>query len=350
MPYTPGEQPKEQQYIKLNTNENAYAPPAGAARYLQSALEHAQLYPDPECTALRRKMAALTGLQEDEIIFTNGSDEILNFAFMAFCDADIGAAFPDITYGFYPVFAALNGVPYAEIPLREDFTVAVEDYCRIGKTIFLANPNAPTGLSLSKADIERILTANPDNVVVIDEAYADFGTWSAVELVGKYENLLVTGTFSKSRSGAGLRLGYGFASAALIKDLNTIRFATNPYNINALSMAVGLAVLEEEAATRAACEAIKKTRRQAIEAFRALGFDCTDSQANFIFVKHPHIGGERLYRLLKERGILVRHFSPERIKDYNRITIGTEAQMQVLLNTVKDILDDENCTSKTNNE
>ena len=245
--YTPGEQPKNREYIKLNTNECAYAPSAKVAAAINEAAAYIHLYPDPTCDALCEKMAEISGMEKEQIIFTNGSDEILNFIFAAFCEN--GAVFPDITYGFYPVFANLNGVAYREIPLAEDLSIRPEDYCGVGKTIFIANPNAPTGMMLCREELERIIRSNPDNIVVIDEAYADFSGESARELVNKYDNLIVCGTFSKSRSAAGIRLGFAFASKALIADLNTIRFSTNPYNINALTMAAGLAILDDETYT-----------------------------------------------------------------------------------------------------
>ncbi|MBQ6381749.1 MAG: histidinol-phosphate transaminase [Clostridia bacterium] len=341
-PYVPGEQPKNKQYIKLNTNENAYPLSAKAAGYVQQALQNAQLYPDPECTLLREKMAAVLDLLPTQLVFTNGSDEILNFAFMAFCEKEIGAAFADITYGFYPVFADCNGIPYKEVPLREDLSLAVEDYRALPQTLFIANPNAPTGLALSNAQIEALLQQNPARLVVVDEAYADFAEQSALALVEQYDNLLVTGTFSKSRSGAGLRLGFGAGNEKLIEDINRLRYATNPYNINALSMAAALGVLEDEAATKENCARIKATRAWTCRRLRSLGFACTDSQTNFLFAKHPAVPGERLYLLLKEKGILVRHFSKERIREYIRITIGTEKDMETFINTVKEIIENEN--------
>ena len=240
VPYTPGEQPKQMQYIKLNTNESPFPPAPLAVELAAKAAENFQLYSDPECRELVTAACEYYGIEKDEILFTNGSDEILNFAFMAFCDRDHPAAFPDITYGFYPVFADLNGIPYETIPLAEDFSLRVEDYVGIHKTIFIANPNAPTGLTISLADIERIAASNPDNVVVIDEAYVDFGGESAIPLIRKYSNLLVTQTFSKSRSMAGARLGFGIGCKELIGDLNTIKYSTNPYNINSATMAAGV--------------------------------------------------------------------------------------------------------------
>lgn len=334
-PYTPGEQPRDMQYIKLNTNESPFPPSPRAQRYAAEAVKTLQLYPDPECRALTEKLAEICGVEPDELLVTNGSDEILNFAFMAFCDANRPAAFPDITYGFYSVFAELNGTPYVEIPLRADYSIAPEDYIGLNKTIFIANPNAPTGKALPVSDIERIIAGNPDGVVVIDEAYVDFGGESCLPLIKKYDNLLVTRTFSKSRSMAGARLGFGAGCAALIRDLNTIKYSTNPYNINRATMAAGLGVLEDEEYTRKNCAAIIENREWTAAQLRALGFEVMDSKTNFVFVRHPLLDGGVTYQNLKNLGILVRHFSKPRLSDYNRITIGTREQMQALVNAMR---------------
>lgn len=337
-PYTPGEQPRDQQYIKLNTNESPFPPSPRAQMYAKKAAEGLQLYSDPTCRALTARAAEMLGVEEEEILFTNGSDEILNFAFMAFCDGNTGAAFPDITYGFYEVFAQLNAVPYEKIPLKDDFSIDVNDYIGLNKTIFIANPNAPTGLILPLSDIERILAGNPDNIVVIDEAYVDFGGESAVSLIHKYENLLVTQTFSKSRSMAGARLGFGVGCKALIRDLNTIKYSTNPYNVNAMTMAAGLGALEDEEYFQTNCQTIVQNRAWTTEALQKLGFTVIDSKTNFVFAKHKNKDGGELYQELKDRGILVRHFGSPRLKDYNRITIGSKGQMEALIHTLEEIL------------
>ena len=217
---TPGEQPKDMRYIKLNTNESPFPPSPMAQSLARQAAGDLNLYSDPECRELVALAAQKLGVEPDQILFTNGSDEILNFAFMAYCDQEHPAVFPDITYGFYPVFAKINNVPYVQLPLGEDFSIRVEDYIGLNKTVFIANPNAPTGIALPLADIERIVAGNPDGIVVIDEAYVDFGAQSAVSLISKYDNLLVTQTFSKSRSMAGARLGFGVGCKGLIQDLN----------------------------------------------------------------------------------------------------------------------------------
>ena len=339
-PYTPGEQPKNRKLVKLNTNESPYAPSPLAQEYAAKAAESLQLYCDIGCTALTEKLAGMYGVEKENLLFTNGSDEALNFAFMAFCDASHPAVFPDITYGFYPVFAALNGVPYEEIPLAEDFSITVDDYCGVNRTVFLANPNAPTGIALPLSDIERIIKSNPDNIVVVDEAYVDFGAESAVSLVKKYDNLLVTQTFSKSRSLAGGRLGMAIGDASLIQDLNTLKFSTNPYNVNSLTQAAGLGALEDEAYFIRNCEQIKSNRAYLTAELRKLGFLTTDSSTNFVFVKHPGLDGETLYQRLKDRGVLIRHFSLKRIRDYNRITVGTREQLDVLLFNIKELLEE----------
>ncbi len=338
--YTPGEQPKDMQYVKLNTNESPFPPSEKAQAYAAKAAERLQLYCDPENTALTKKFAEVYGILTDEVLFTNGSDDALNFSFMAFCDDAHPAAFADITYGFYPVFAALNRVPYEEIPLNSDFTINVEDYLGVNKTIFIANPNAPTGIALPLSDIERILQSNPGNVVIVDEAYVDFGTESAVSLIHKYDNLLVTQTFSKSRSLAGGRLGMAIGGAPLIQDLNTIKYSTNPYNINSMTQAAGLGALEDGEYFRSNCATIMENRAYLAEKLAELGFVMTESKSNFLFAKHPQLDGEKLYLELKKRGVLVRHFTKERIRDYNRITIGTKEQLDILLKNIREILEE----------
>lgn len=341
-PYVPGEQPKDMCYVKLNTNESPFPPSQKAQERAQQAMKRLQLYSDPQCTELVQLAAECYNISESEILFTNGSDEGLNFAFMAYCDDDHPAAFPDITYGFYPVFAELNQVPYKKIPLQDDFTIAVSDYVGIDHTIFIANPNAPTGKALSLEQIEMILRGNPDHVVVIDEAYVDFGAESAVSLIHKYDNLLVVQTFSKSRSMAGARLGLCIGCKELIADLQAIKYSTNPYNVNSMTMAAGIGALEDDDYFRENCQKIINYRGWTTDALRKLGFTVLDSSANFILTKHPSIGGREIYLQLKARGVLVRHFNTEKLKDYVRITIGSMEQMQILLDNLKEILEENN--------
>ena len=338
-PYTPGEQPRDMQYIKLNTNESPFPPSPAVIEAAKAEAGRLQLYSDPTCRELTDKLASLYGVSPEQVILTNGSDEVLNFAFMAFADEDHPLVFPAITYGFYPVFAELNRIPYQEIPLKEDFSVDYRDYLGLGgKTVVIANPNAPTGLCLTLAEIEEIVRTNPDGVVVIDEAYVDFGAESAVTLTDKYENLLVTQTFSKSRSLAGARLGFGIGGKALIADLHTVRYSTNPYNVNRMTAAAGCAALCDNDYYMQNCRTVMENRAYTAEALRALGFEVLPSLTNFVFAKTDKMSGEALYLELKRRGILVRHFGKTEITDYNRITIGTKEQMEAFIATVSDIL------------
>ncbi|MCL2508914.1 MAG: histidinol-phosphate transaminase [Oscillospiraceae bacterium] len=338
--YTPGEQPKDAEYIKLNTNESPYPPsPLVIERVADAAqVRNLRLYPDPEGTELRRKIAALYGTTPKNIFLSNGSDEILSFAFMAFCDGERQIAFPDVSYGFYKVYAELYGVGYTEIPLAPDFTLNSADYCGIGKNIVIANPNAPTGMAITLEEIERILVTNPDRIVMIDEAYVDFGGASSVELTKKYDNLLVIMTFSKSRSLAGARLGFAVAHEAIIEDLNKIKYSTNPYNVNRLTLAAGEAAIDDDAYYKAKSREIAETREFTAETLAGMGFEVLPSRANFIFAKHPAIGGEALYKKLKERGVLVRHFDAERTRDFVRITIGAPEEMRAFIEKIQEIM------------
>jgi histidinol-phosphate aminotransferase len=259
---------------------------------------------------------------------------------MAFCDENNPIVFPDITYGFYPVFAELNHIPYEEIPLKEDFSVNYLDYVGINKNIVIANPNAPTSLALPLWQIEEIVKSNPNNVVIIDEAYVDFGAESAVALTKKYDNLIVTQTFSKSRSLAGGRLGFGIACADIIRDLNTIKYSTNPYNVNRMTMMAGYGALLDNDYYMQNCKTIIENREYTTVELEKLGFVVLDSKSYFVFAKNDKIDGEELYLKLKEKGILVRHFKKEKIKNYNRITIGTREQMDAFLNATKRILEE----------
>lgn len=339
-PYVPGEQPRGRSFIKLNTNESPFPPSPKAQAYGQKALQGLQLYCDPECTALVERMAQLKELKPSQVLFGNGSDEVLYLAFLAYCDQNTPAVFPDITYGFYKVFAESLCIPYTQIPLREDFSICAEDYLQVGKTVFIANPNAPTGQLLSLADIERIAKSNPDHAVIIDEAYIDFGGESALSLLDRCENLLVTQTFSKSRSLAGGRLGVIFGSEEMIADLKALKYSINPYNVNAVTQAAGLGALEDEAYTRENCEKIRQNREFTTCRLREMGFTLADSHANFVLAAHPSVSGGELYTKLKERGILVRYFDTERLRPYVRITIGTRQEMESLLCALSQILED----------
>ena len=339
-PYVPGELPKNKREIKLNTNENPYPPLQEVTDAVAEESRKLNLYSDPDSRNLRRALADNLEVPEDHLIVTNGSDEILNFAFMAFCDDHIPAIFPDVTYGFYPVFAQINRLPYREIPLKDDLTIDISKFFQVAGTLFIANPNAPTGIALKKSEIEQILQNNTYNVVVVDEAYVDFGAESCLPLVETYDNLLVTRTFSKSRSLAGARLGVGIAQPELIADLNAVRNSTNPYNVNRLTAAAGIACLKHDDYNMENCRKIIETRTWSERALKDLGFEMTTSRTNFLFARHPDIPGEELYKRLKDRGILIRHFKGERVCDYNRITIGTPEQMEKLVEAVKEILEE----------
>lgn len=339
-PYTPGEQPKDMQYIKLNTNESPFPPSKAVNDAVLAESQKLQLYSDPENINVRKELARVYGVNLNQVIVTNGSDEVLNFAFMAFADEKKPLIFPDITYGFYPVFAELNRIPYTEIPLKSDFTIDINDYICINKTTVIANPNAPTGIALPLTDIEKIVASNPDNVVIIDEAYVDFGADSAVSLVDKYDNLLVVQTFSKSRSMAGARLGFGIGNEKLIADLNTIRYSTNPYNVNRMTDAAGVAALSTNDYYMDNCKTIINNREWTVCELKKLGFEVLSSKANFVFASCDKIDGKKLYLELKNRGILVRHFTKDIICQYNRITIGTMEQMQRLIEAITLILEE----------
>ena len=335
--YTPGEQPRDMQYIKLNTNESPYPPaPEVAAAVSEEQVALLRLYSDPTAKTLKEKLAGLYGLRPENIFLSNGSDEVLNFAFLAF--GGKGAIFPDITYGFYQVFGDLYGIPCEQIPLKEDFSLDFRDYCGRNKLVVLANPNAPTGMSVPVSQIEEIVRSNPKSVVLIDEAYVDFGGETCLPLIEKYDNLLVTRTFSKSRCLAGGRLGYAFACPALIADLEKIKFSTNPYNINRLTLRLGEATVDAEPYYQEKCAELQMTRDWTAERLTELGFEVLPSQTNFLFACHKKIDGMAMYSKLKRQGILVRHFTNPRICQFNRITIGTQEEMKALLDAVNQIL------------
>ena len=336
--YTPGEQPKDMKYIKLNTNESPFSPSAGVLSAVnKDEVAKLRLYPDPEASDLKKAIAELYGVGKDNVFISNGSDEILNFTFMAFFD-DKGVVFPEISYGFYKVYADLYRIDYKMIPLCDDFSINYKDYLGTGKNVVIANPNAPTGMTLSVSEIEEIVATNRDAIVLIDEAYVDFGGESCVALTKKYDNLIVCCTYSKSRSLAGARLGFAIGCEAIIADLEKIKYSTNPYNINRLTMVAGLAAIKDNDYYMSNCRIIEENREYTKAELEKLGFSVLPSKANFIFAKSDKISGEKLYLALKERGILVRHFTKESIKEYNRITIGTIDDMKALVTTISDIL------------
>lgn len=335
--YVPGEQPKDMAYIKLNTNESPYPPAPSVAEALTRAdVEDLRLYSDPTALPLKQKLAKLYDVDTENIFLANGSDDILNFAFMAF--GAKGAMYPDITYGFYPVFAQLHGIESLQVPLKPDFTVDYRDYLQGERLVVIANPNAPTGLSIPVWQIEKLLESDPYRVVVVDEAYVDFGGESAYRLIKRYDNLLVVRTYSKSRCMAGARLGYAIGPKVLVDDLEKLKYSTNPYNINRLTMLLGQKTVDEEAYYVDRCNQIIKTREYTAKELKKLGFRVLESDANFLFAESDRISGQSLYEKLKDRGILVRHFTKDRICNFNRITIGTMEQMQILVKTVDEIL------------
>ncbi len=332
----PGEQPGDKSLIKLNTNESPYDTSERASSAAAQKASELRLYSDPECAELTQCAAGYYGIDKDGILFTNGSDEALNYAALAFCEK--GAAFADITYGFYKVICDLYGIDRKIIPLKEDLSIDISDYFNAGRTAIIANPNAPTGIALSLDDIEAVLKENPDDVVIIDEAYVDFGAQSCTCLIDRYDNLLVIQTMSKSRSLAGGRLGMALGNRELIEDLNRIKYSTNPYNVNSMTMAAGCcAFLDNEYFTEN-CGKIINTREAVSSELKKAGFELTESKANFIFAKHSRISGKELYTELRNRGVLVRHFDLPRINEYIRVTVGTDKDMGVFMDNINQIL------------
>ncbi len=336
--YTPGEQPRDMRYVKLNTNESPYPPAPGVVEAAAKEAARLQLYSDPVCADLRDALAARYGVKRENVFVSNGSDDILNFAFMAFAGGGVPACFPEISYGFYPVYAALHGIEARPIPLKADFSIDPADYLGLGGFIAIANPNAPTGMALSRDQVEQIVAANPDHVVLIDEAYVDFGAESCLPLVEKYDNLLVVQTFSKSRGLAGARLGFAIAQAGVIADLERIKYSTNPYSVNRMTLAAGIASLQRDDYNADNCRRVMKTREATVARLKEMGFEVLPSLANFVFARKPGVDGEMLYRELKKRGVLVRHFSTPRIRDFLRITIGTDGEMLTLFTKLAEIL------------
>lgn len=383
LPYTPGEQPQGRKFIKLNTNEcpyppspkvaeailagyeeiaaagaadmaeqaetadcgcNAGATEAGkmaekAARVMPPELANLRLYSDPEERVLIEAIADHYGVGTNQVIAGNGSDEILGFAFRAFCDQNAPLQFADLTYGFYPALCGLYGIPFKVVPLEEDFTLNIEPYKNCGNNVIIANPNAPTGMSLPLSAIEEVAASNPDRVVMVDEAYVDFGGESCVSLLPKYENLVIIQTFSKSRSLAGARVGFAIANPELIADMNRIKYSFNPYNVNRLSILAGAAAMRDWDYTKECTGRICKTREKTTEALRALGFTVLDSKTNFIFAKSGDMPGKVYFDGLREAGILVRRWDSERIKDYVRISIGSEEEMETFVEETKKLVE-----------
>ncbi len=342
-PYVPGEQPKLQNLVKLNTNEHPYGPSPKVIEAIRAASDDTlKLYPDPSSDQLRQAIAATVGVQASQVFVGNGSDEVLAHAFLALLKHDKPLRFPDITYSFYPVYCGLYGIEYETVPLAADFSINVDDYLpgangQAGAIIF-PNPNAPTGRALSLADVERIVAANPDAVVVVDEAYVDFGGESAVGLVARYDNLLVVQTLSKSRSLAGLRVGFAVGSAELIDGLERVKNSFNSYPIDRLASAGAVAALEDTEYFEQTRQAVIETRSRMTAGLEALGFEVLPSAANFVFARHPLKDAAGLAADLRERSIIVRHFRHARIDQFLRITVGTDEQVNLLLKALAEVL------------
>lgn len=339
VPYTPGEQPRDRSFIKLNTNESPFPPSKKVLETLRGDLpEWLNLYSDPTCLKLREALAEYHGIEVKNVSVANGSDESLAFIFQAFGDENVGFIFPDITYGLYEVTAKLYGIAYKKLELSKELEVITDEYLNENSHVVIANPNAPTGIVLPLTEIERITASNKNRIVIIDEAYADFWGESAIALAAKYDNLLVVRTYSKSRNMAGARLGYIIGHEELIRDIETIRYSFNPYNLNSLTLAAGAAALADNDYYESCWQKIRETRERTKDELKAQGFDVTDSQANFIFAKHDGFSGAELYTKLRERGILVRNLGNPRIRDRLRITVGTDEQMQALIAALREIL------------
>lgn len=339
VPYTPGEQPNKPNMIKLNTNECPYPPAKGVEEAMKDLKpEDFRLYPDPEADSLVSALAEYYGLAKEQVFVGVGSDDVLAIAFQTFFNSDKPILFPEITYSFYDVWADLYGIPYVTRPLAEDFHIRKEDYMAENGGIIFPNPNAPTGLLEGLDVVEDIVRANPDVIVIVDEAYIDFGGKSALPLIEKYDNLLVVQTFSKSRAMAGMRIGYAMGNPKLIKYLNDVKFSTNSYTMNRPSLILGVEAIKDDAYFKATTGKIVQTRERVKEALKAMGFVFPDSMSNFIFARHPRVSGEALYEALREENIYVRHWSNPLIQEYLRITIGTDEEMDVFLSFVKKYL------------
>ena len=341
VPYTPGEQPNERGMIKLNTNENPYSPAPGVEKALKALdADTLRLYPDPTAGDLVHSIAAFYGLKDEQVFTGVGSDDVLAMCFLTFFNSEKPILFPDITYSFYDVWADLLRIPYERPALDEEFHIRKEDYFRENGGIVFPNPNAPTGVEMPLSEIEEIVAKNPESIVIVDEAYVDFGAASALPLIEKYDNLLVVQTFSKSRQLAGARLGLAMGNAKLIADLNRVKFSLNPYNINRLTLKAGQAALEDTAYFDRTRAAIVDTRAWTKQQLEQRGFAVLDSRSNFLFASTDRKDGGTLYKELKKNGILVRHFDAPRIQNWLRITIGTSEQMKIFVNTLDKIMEE----------
>lgn len=343
VPYTPGEQPNEPDMIKLNTNENPYPPAPGVTKALKEIhTDTLRLYPDPTAGDLVHAIAQNYGLKDEQVFVGVGSDDVLAMSFLTFFNSEKPVLFPDITYSFYDVWADLFRIPYECKALDENFCIRKEDYFGENGGIIFPNPNAPTGVELPLSDIEEILQHNQDVIVIVDEAYVDFGTQSALPLIEKYENLLVVQTFSKSRSMAGMRIGFALACPKLIKYLNDVKYSFNSYTMNRMSIAAGVAAIEDQEYFLETCGKIIETREWTKKELRKLGFYFEESKANFIFAAHKNCPAEKLFQALREQHVYVRYFPGGRTGNHLRITIGTRNEMEVFINFVGEYLKKEN--------
>jgi histidinol-phosphate aminotransferase len=339
-PYVPGEQPKLPNLVKLNTNENPYGPSPKALEAMRAEVgDSLRLYPDPNSDRLKEAIAAFYNVKPAQVFVGNGSDEVLAHAFLALLKHDEPVLFPDITYSFYPVYCGLYGIAYRQLPLTESFEIRVDDYFQPNGGIIFPNPNAPTGCPLLLSEIDRLLAANTGSVVVVDEAYVDFGAESAVGLVDRYPNLLVIHTLSKSRSLAGLRVGYAIGQPDLIEALGRVKDSFNSYPLDRFAIAGAAAAIEDRAYFEGTCRKVVATRTQMVVDLEALGFEVLPSAANFVFARHGLHEGAELAARLRERSIIVRHFkNPPRIAPFLRITVGTDGQCEALVGALKEIL------------
>lgn len=339
-PYVPGEQPKDKPYIKLNANETSVPPSPNVFEAIsKSEIWNMSYYSDPHCHEFRQAVADVYGITEEEVFVGNGADEVLSFVLMSFFRRGMKIYFPDITYGFYRTYAKAYGLDMEEIPVKEDFSIDINDYMELDGDIIFANPNNPTGLMVPVADIERLVKADPNRMVIIDEAYVDYAEESCLPLAVKYPNLVVVRTFSKSRNMAGAHIGFAVASREIIEDMNKIKFSFNPFNLNSVTMAAGIAAVKDEEYLKQCVSRVVKNRAKFTEKLEQLGFQVIPSKANFVFCYHNSIDSEILCRELKKEGILTRHFADERLAKYLRITIGTEQEMDVVLIAIREILE-----------
>lgn len=340
-PYVPGEQPKIQNLIKLNTNENPYGPsPLVVEALKKEAADSLRLYPDPDSSRLKSAIAEYHGLTPQNVFVGNGSDEVLAHVFQALLKHDAPLLFPDISYSFYPVYCGLYGINFQTVPLNDKFEIVVDDYLKPNGGIIFPNPNAPTGIPLALSEIERLLKANTQSVVVVDEAYVDFGTESAVKLINTYPNLLVTHTYSKSRSLAGLRVGYALGHPDLIEALIRVKDSFNSYPIDRFAEAGAIAAIQDEAYFQQTRQQVIASRDALVSALQALGFHVLPSGANFVFAMHPAYDGASLALKLREQAVIVRHFKkPAKISPFLRITIGSQADNDALLKALRHIIE-----------